>query len=470
VIRLSWKARVFVGTLDLVGVSVLFSLAYVLRFYLEVGAVVDVPPAPPRSYLEALLVVLGVFHLVFRGRGLYDSLPPRGIDVLEQALQATSLASVIVLAASFYYRDFTYSRSVSLISWGLCVMWIPLPRLLLMRRRRRLWGRSEGLHPALVVGTLERACGLLDRIANRRYFGIAPVGLVLPEGADPQVEAPIPILGTTSELARAVRETKAREVLVCDTLERLELLAVVEICEELRVETRVVPAIYDLFVTPQDLTQLHGVPLVSVRERRFQLVSRALKRAFDLVVGGGLLLAALPLLAFLAWRIRRGSPGPALYRQRRVGEGGRVFSMWKLRSMVVDAEARLGDLVDLDDLEAPVFKLQDDPRVTPTGRWLRRWSLDELPQLWNVARGDMSLVGPRPEEESVVARYDAHQRRRLKAKPGLTGLQQIEARASPDLDERVRLDVFYIRRRTFLFDLYILGRTPLAVVRGEGAT
>jgi lipopolysaccharide/colanic/teichoic acid biosynthesis glycosyltransferase len=116
-----------------------------------------------------------------------------------------------------------------------------------------------------------------------------------------------------------------------------------------------------------------------------------------------------------------------------------------------------------------VFKLEDDPRVTRVGRFLRRWSLDELPQLWNVVRGDMSLVGPRPEEEAIVARYDAHHRRRLKAKPGLTGLQQLEARASSDLDERVRLDVYYLRRRTFLFDLWILARTPWAVLRGKGA-
>ena len=146
-----------------------------------------------------------------------------------------------------------------------------------------------------------------------------------------------------------------------------------------------------------------------------------------------------------------------------------MFSMWKLRTMVADAEARLGELVDVEQLAQPVFKLEDDPRVTPLGRRLRRWSLDELPQLWNVVRGDMSLVGPRPEEEAVVRHYDAHHRRRLKARPGLTGLQQIEARAVVDLDERVRLDVYYLRRRTFLFDLWILSRTPRAVLRGEGA-
>jgi lipopolysaccharide/colanic/teichoic acid biosynthesis glycosyltransferase len=163
------------------------------------------------------------------------------------------------------------------------------------------------------------------------------------------------------------------------------------------------------------------------------------------------------------------SPGPGLFAQRRVGQDGQAFLMRKLRSMVPDAEARLPDIVDVGALDQPVYKLDEDPRVFPLGRFLRRWSLDELPQLWNVVRGEMSLVGPRPEAEEVVARYDAHQRRRLKAKPGMTGLQQVHARATLDLEERIRLDVYYIRRRTFLFDLYILARTPWAVVSGHGA-
>lgn len=469
-IRPSRAQALLLGAVDLVLVAASFVAAYVLRFHFDVGAVTPAPAEFGR-YAEALVVIGAVFHVVLRGRGLYEHLPPRGIDVLEETLGAVTFGSVIVLAASFFYRDFSYSRSVCLIAWALMVMALPAPRLLLMFRRRRRYARGLDLVPALIVGAPARAHDLARRLASHRRYGLDIVGILTPEASPPQdapADAP-PWLGPVRDLAVVARKAHAREVLISDTLERLELLTVLETCEAIAVEARVVPAVYDLFTTARDLTELHGVPFIAVRERRFELLSRALKRAFDLAVGLLLLVPAAPLIALLALLVRRESPGPALFVQRRVGEAGQPFRMWKLRSMVVDAEARLGELVDVDRLAAPVFKLEDDPRVTRVGRFLRRWSLDELPQLWNVVLGDMSLVGPRPEEEAIVARYDAHHRRRLKAKPGLTGLQQLEARASGDLDERVRLDVYYLRRRTFLFDLWILARTPWAVLRGKGA-
>ena len=234
-------------------------------------------------------------------------------------------------------------------------------------------------------------------------------------------------------------------------------------------EVQLLPQVLDLFVNEADLGELRGLPYISVREHRLGGLAAFSKRALDLVGGGGLLLLCAPLIGALILLIRRDGHGPGLFQQVRVGQNGAAFRIWKLRSMVGDAEERLGELIDLDQLEVPVWKDPNDPRVTPLGRWLRRLSLDELPQLYNVVRGDMSLVGPRPEVEAMAKRYDAHQRRRLKAKPGLTGLQQISARGVVDLEERIALDVYYTRRRTLLFDLWILLRTPFAVLRGRGA-
>jgi exopolysaccharide biosynthesis polyprenyl glycosylphosphotransferase len=469
VIRASRGEALALQLADLLVTAGAFALAYVLRFRLDVGVVTDAPAAD--AYAQALVIVLAVFHLVLRGRGLYDALPPRGIDVLEEAARATTLASVLVLAGSFFYRDASFSRSLVLLGWVIVTLALPLPRLALLYRRRRRYARGLDLVPAAIVGAPGRALDLARRLAGHHRYGLAVRGLVTPGAARPGPladDAP-PWLGPLAELPAIVGRAGLREVLLSDTLERLELLEVLEVCEGLGVEARVVPCVYDLFTTARDLTELHGVPFIAVRERRFGWASRAVKRLFDLALGGALLALAAPLIALLAALIRRESPGPALFVQRRVGEAGRPFRMWKLRSMVQDAEARLAGLVDVERLDQPVFKLEEDPRVTRLGRLLRRWSLDELPQLWNVVRGDMSLVGPRPEEEAIVARYDAHHRRRLKAKPGLTGLQQVEARASSDMDERVRLDVYYIRRRTLLFDLWLLARTPWAVLRGKGA-
>jgi exopolysaccharide biosynthesis polyprenyl glycosylphosphotransferase len=465
--RTSRAEAVVLAVTDLLLVVGALAAAYALRFWFEVGAVNAAPPAD--RYEEALLVVLVITHLVLRGLGRYEVLPPRGFDVFEDTLRAVSAATVVVLAASFFYREVTYSRSVVLIAWSFEVVLLPIPRLLLLYRRRARYESGEGLVPVLIVArTAPRAAELLARLADHRRFGLQVVGFATSDAAPVAAEG-VAWLGRLDALPRHLAASRAREVLVADDLERLELLELLEVCERAGVEARVVPCIYDLFTTARDLTELHGVAFIAVRERRFELVSHAVKRAFDAVVGAALLLVALPVIAVLCLLIRRDSPGRALFGQRRIGEGGRPFTMWKLRSMVQDAEARLKDVVDLDALAAPVFKLEKDPRVTRVGRWLRRTSLDELPQLWNIVKGEMSLVGPRPEAENVVARYDAHHRRRLKAKPGLTGLQQVVARGSTNLDERVRLDVYYIRRRTLLYDVWILLRTPWAAVRGHGA-
>ncbi|MGA9533560.1 MAG: sugar transferase [Anaerolineales bacterium] len=215
------------------------------------------------------------------------------------------------------------------------------------------------------------------------------------------------------------------------------------------------------------LTHPHEQP--SVPGLTLTLTQRSLKRALDLVLASiGILLTA-PLVALAALAIKLEDGGPVLYRQERVGEGGRRFTLWKLRSMVPDAEARLDGLLSGNVDKGPTFKIKDDPRVTAVGRITRRWSVDELPQLWNVLRGDMSMVGPRPEEVRVVAQYTPEQRRRLSVPPGLTGPMQVSGRGRLDLDHRLSLEIAYIEAYSVLLDLEILVRTVGAVIRGEGA-
>jgi exopolysaccharide biosynthesis polyprenyl glycosylphosphotransferase len=453
---------------DLLIVGTSFVAAYSLRFRFGWLAAVDVEPPEVVDYAKALVLMVSVFLLVFRSRGLYGRLPSRGVDILERTTGAVNIGVVVVLAASFFYREFSYSRSVCLIAWALICVLLPLPRLGQLSLRRRRYARGEGLVPVLIVGSTPAALELLRRLADQRRFGVLVKGIVRTD--DSPVPDTVVSLGDLGSLETIVRSAAVEEVLIPDTLERLQLFEILEVCARQNVATQIVPRIFDLFVRPGDLSELYGVPFVSAQEERLGLVSLAGKRGFDILVGGTLLLLFAPLIGLLALWIRRETSGPALFVQYRVGLGGEHFPMWKLRSMVVDAEERLSELVDLETLDQPVYKIEDDPRVTGVGRLLRRWSLDELPNLWNVVTGDMSLVGPRPEVADVVAHYDAHQRRRLKAKPGLTGLQQVEARGSVDLDERIALDVYYIRRRSFVFDLYLLLRTPWAVLSGRGAT
>lgn len=193
------------------------------------------------------------------------------------------------------------------------------------------------------------------------------------------------------------------------------------------------------------------------------------KRLLDLIGGLFGCLLLFPLYPLIALMIKLDSSGDVLFRQERIGRNGTPFTCYKFRTMAQDAELQLKYLIDIDALPEPVFKLENDPRITSVGHWLRRWSIDELPQFWNVLRGDMSLVGPRPEESRIVEKYNAHQRQRLAVRPGLSGPMQISGRANLSLHERLALELDYIENYTFRTDIQILLQTLPAVVRGDGA-
>ncbi|MET0557114.1 MAG: sugar transferase, partial [Solirubrobacterales bacterium] len=229
------------------------------------------------------------------------------------------------------------------------------------------------------------------------------------------------------------------------------------------------PEHYGLLGPGIELNRLAELPVLDFRFSDPPRSTIAMKRAMDIAISAALLVLLSPLLAAIAILILLDTGRPVLFKQRRAGKDGNPFSMVKFRTMVADAEERLGELVDIEKLEQPAFKIPDDPRVTRSGRTLRRFSIDELPQLWNVFRGEMSWVGPRPEEESVVALYDERQRSRLAIKPGVTGPMQVYGRSDLTFEERLAMERDYLDNLSLLTDLAILLRTPRAVVRGEGA-
>jgi exopolysaccharide biosynthesis polyprenyl glycosylphosphotransferase len=214
---------------------------------------------------------------------------------------------------------------------------------------------------------------------------------------------------------------------------------------------------------------VEGLPLMHVDIPQYSGAKHVLKRVVDVAMALGALLALSPLLLVLAIIVRLDSPGPVLFRQDRVGKDGHPFGMFKFRSMVVDAEARLAALDQRNEGAGVLFKLRDDPRVTHCGRWMRKYSLDELPQLWNVVLGHMSMVGPRPPLDREVSGYEHHTHRRLLIKPGITGLWQINGRSDLAWEEAVRLDLYYVENWSIAGDLLILWRTFRAVIKPSGA-
>jgi exopolysaccharide biosynthesis polyprenyl glycosylphosphotransferase len=332
---------------------------------------------------------------------------------------------------------------------------------------RFLWHRLTGLAAGVVVGPAAVVDMVARRVSTHPETQLALVGY-LSQGDDAASE--LPRLGTIADISRVAREYEIERVVVTEQqMSELAAERLIEECKEEGLALTFLPQHYGLLGPGIELNRLAELPVLDFRFSDPPRSTMAMKRGLDVVVSGTLLALLSPLLAAIAVGILLDSGRPVFFRQRRAGMEGEPFTMLKFRTMVADAEQRLGELVDLAKLEQPAFKIPDDPRVTRFGRRLRRFSLDELPQLINVLRGDMSLVGPRPEEESVVALYDERQRGRLAIKPGLTGPMQVYGRSDLTFEERLAMERDYLDNLSLAGDLAILLRTPRAVIRGEGA-
>jgi exopolysaccharide biosynthesis polyprenyl glycosylphosphotransferase len=278
-----------------------------------------------------------------------------------------------------------------------------------------------------------------------------------------------PILGTVDDIERVLHSQIVDEVAICLSTTHLSLVEpITRLCEE---EGRIVRIPTDesgLTLPGARIEDFDGMRILSLVYGPDRAVALVMKRALDVAVSALALLVLSPLLAILALWIRVRDGGPVLFRQTRIGEHGRPFKVVKFRTMIPDAESRLTELKERNEIQGHAFKVTDDPRVTRTGRVLRALSLDELPQLWNVLRGEMSLVGPRPPLAREVADYDVWHRRRLSMKPGITGLWQVAARREPEFDRWVRMDLEYIDRWSLWLDFKIIARTIPAVIGQQG--
>jgi exopolysaccharide biosynthesis polyprenyl glycosylphosphotransferase len=337
---------------------------------------------------------------------------------------------------------------------------------------RFLWHRVAGAAVGIVVGPARAVAVVARRVATHPETRLHLVGyLSLGDREHPELDTgDLPRLGSVAEIERVAREHAVERVVVAER-EMSEAAAeeLIEECKAAGLGLTFLPQHFGLLGPGIELNRLAELPVLDFRFADPPQSTLAMKRAMDVLVSGTLLALLSPLLLAAAILIALDSGLPVFFRQRRAGLEGKPFTMLKFRTMVPDADEQLGELVDLEKLDQPAFKIRDDPRVTRAGRLLRRTSLDELPQLINVLRGDMSLVGPRPEEEAVVALYDEHQRTRLGVKPGMTGPMQVYGRADLTFEERLAIERDYLDNISLAGDLAILLRTPRAIVRGDGA-
>jgi exopolysaccharide biosynthesis polyprenyl glycosylphosphotransferase len=331
------------------------------------------------------------------------------------------------------------------------------------------WQRLTEVAVGLVIGPGDVADRVARRIATHPEARLRLAGYLAPVG-DTSSATGLPRLGSVEDIEKVARDKGVERVIVTEqkmgeaAAERL-----IEECKAAGLGLTFLPQHYGLLGPGIELNRLAELPVLDFRFSDPPRSTTAMKRVMDVVVSSALLLLLSPVVAVIAVLILVDSGRPVLFRQRRAGKDGKPFTMLKFRTMDADAEERLGEFVDLEKLDQPAFKIPDDPRVTRIGRFLRRTSLDELPQLINVLGGSMSLVGPRPEEEAVVALYDERQRARLGVKPGITGPMQVYGRSDLTFEERLAMERDYLDNLSIAGDLAILMRTPGAIVRGEGA-
>jgi exopolysaccharide biosynthesis polyprenyl glycosylphosphotransferase len=463
-------ARLFVLCVDAAAINLAFYVAYRSRYVLGLGG--DVTDENFVEYHEYLPVVLGVTALVlvfFHLRGLYNL--ARGtawfdevLSVAAGAFYGVALVSWIVLLV----RYTATSRLTFVFSWVAIVVLVALGRTL--ARLLRILARRRGLGIARVVVVGDNSAGrmIMQSIADQPYLGYQVAGfLALTAGPD---FGRFKHLGTLEELPKVCELHGVDEVIIAlPSVFHREILGVRDHCQRDGLRFKLVPDLYELSLNRVELDAINGIPLLSIKETTLHGWNQLTKRALDVLLAGGALMLFAPLWALIALAIKLDSPGPVLFRQERVGRGETRFQVLKFRSMREDADQIVHQLLGQNEATGPLFKIKNDPRLTRVGRVLRRWSLDEWPQLVNVLRGEMSLVGPRPPLPREVEQYEAWHRRRLEAAPGLTGLWQVSGRSELGFDEMVMLDLYYIENWSLGLDVRILLRTIPAVFRGRGA-
>ncbi len=423
-------------------------------------------------HLYVSLWPLAIFFLCFHAAmGLYAATALHPVEEMRRLTISTSTVFLVLCGMVFLFRVLpSYSRAFFLIAWLTSLILLPLSRNIVRSSlsRKQWWG-----FPAFVIGSGPSAQAVIESFNRRPELGIKPVAVFDTVPRSTELSG-LPILGDPDFASLLARKMKIRYAIVASPeLTRAELSKLLTRYSEVFSHLLIVPEFLDFASLWVDTIEIGSVLGLEVRQRLLLRSSRLAKGLMDRALTGAGALFIAPLVGAIALAIRMSSKGPALYSQQRVGKHGVPFRAWKFRTMVVNADEVLRrELEKNPALRAEWelnFKLRDDPRVTAVGRFLRKTSLDELPQLWNVLKGEMSLVGPRPIVDAEVVRYGEGISLLGRVKPGLSGLWQVSGRSNTTYSDRVRLDMYYIRNWSVWLDIFILAKTCAVVLRRQGA-
>ncbi|GAA2861898.1 sugar transferase [Streptosporangium fragile] len=440
------------------------ALAGVLALFVRFGEVT--PYVAPYVVASAILPVAWVCTVALN-RAYEPRLIGLGPEEFRRVLHCGFMLTA-ALAVGAYLTKTEVARGYVVLAIPLTTLLTLLARYALRRSLHRRRARGRCMRRVVAVGHRAAVAELVRRFRRERYHGMEVVGACAPHDGMGDVEG-VPVLGDFSDVPLVVGQVAADTVavLACPEMDGVALRRLAWRLEKTDTDLIVAPALMEVAGPRITIRPAAGLPLLHVDHPEISGLRQVVKNLFDRVGAGLLLVVLLPLLAGVTVAVRASGPGPVFFRQTRVGRGGAEFTMYKFRTMRADAEQWKIDLCS--DGEGVLFKIRNDPRVTPIGAWLRRHSVDELPQLINVLLGHMSLVGPRPPLPEEVARYGDDVRRRLLVRPGMTGLWQVSGRSDLSWEESVRLDLRYVESWSLTLDLQILWKTWSAVARGAGA-
>ncbi|GAB4546282.1 MAG: sugar transferase [Anaerolineae bacterium] len=436
------------------------ALARTLRDIVPIGAYI--PGEVPLSSPVALLIVL-IWQIVFFIFSVYD--PRRTARLLDevQSVLTASVFALLALAGGLYFTERNLSRLLIIYFFCLCVAgligWRVVYWVLIGQR-------SLPTRKVLIIGANELGSQMAEMLSSPNYRGLQVIGFI--DDAPELVN--VPLLGGLGQAYDIAKSEQIDEVIITLPYRDYEKLNdLILALHSLPLQVRIAPNYLNLVLYRAAVEDFGGVPLINLRDTALTPYQRVVKRAFDLLIGSTTLILTLPLWLLIGIAIRLDSHGPVFFRQQRVGENGKLFTMIKFRTMVEDAEARQHEVVTHDADGNFIYKTHADPRVTRVGRWLRRTSLDELPNLINVLRGEMSLVGPRPEVTWMMDKYAAWQLKRFAVPQGMTGWWQVNGRSDKPMHLHTEDDLYYIQNYSMLLDIVILWRTIFAVLRRKGA-
>lgn len=457
---------------DLLLVNLAFLGAYLARYRLQLFRPI-VFYEPYTDYLPQQLLLTLLVILTFSQTAVWAG--QRGeflIDEISRLVYGLAAALALMIMVTFFVQPLVFSRLLLIWLFVLASLLLALARILRRLLLTIRYQRGIGIDHALIIGSGEVGRSVIRTLLARPDLGLRAIGYLDDGQSENNIgSGRIPHLGTANDLPRILQESPQIRTLFIALPAHLhqQTTQLLRQAYEHDLQPIIVPDLFDLSLSRVAFSNFGGVPVFTIRNKRLSLWSKLVKRLIDLII---LAILAVPLLLLgllITSLIKLTSPGPILFAHERVGENGKPFKMYKFRSMIVGAEAQKEALLSLNEATGPIFKIKNDPRLTPIGKLIRRLSLDEIPQFFNVLLGDMSIVGPRPPLAEEVAQYQEWHRQRLTVKGGITGLWQVSGRSDLTFDEQCLLDIYYIENWSPTFDLRLMIQTVPFMLFGRGA-